>query len=51
MSILRYDAERRVLVVTKGHPFERDAFFTALESIGGVAFTAVEQPMVARRPR
>jgi hypothetical protein len=44
MSILRYDATRRVLVVTKGHPFQRDAFFGALERIDAAAFTAVEQP-------
>lgn len=44
MSILRYDDARRVLVVTKGHPFERDAFFGTLETITDLAFTAVEQP-------
>lgn len=44
MSILRYDTAPRVLVVTKGHPFERDPFFRTLEGISELAFTAVEQP-------
>ncbi len=44
MSILRYDDARRILVVTKGHPFERDAFFAMLERWPDLATTAVEQP-------
>ena len=44
MSILRYDAALQALVFSKGHPFARDAFFDALESIQDVAITAVEQP-------
>lgn len=44
MSILRYGAKHHALVVTKGHPFERDAFFAALDATPDFAFTAVEQP-------
>ncbi len=35
---------QRVLVITKGHPFERDAFFGMFEALDGVDFTHVEQP-------
>ena len=48
MSILRYDDARRVLVVTKGHPFPRDAFFGSLERHRDWIFTAVEQPAAQR---
>ena len=44
MSIIRYDAPLQALVVTKGHPFERDPFFALSESLPDVACTAVEQP-------
>jgi type 1 glutamine amidotransferase len=44
MGFLRYGADLEVLVVTKGHPFERDAFFAVFESWRGIACTAVEQP-------
>ena len=44
MGILRTDVEVNALLVTKGHPFERDAFFAAFESWPNIACTAVEQP-------
>ena len=43
-GFLRYGADLEVLVVTKGHPFERDAFFSVFESWRDIACTAVEQP-------
>lgn len=33
-----------VLLVTKGHPFERDPFFSVFEQMEGVDYTHVEQP-------
>lgn len=44
MGLLRYDAALNVLLVTKGHPFERDAFFGVFERWPDIACTAVEQP-------
>jgi hypothetical protein len=44
MSIIRYGAKRNVLLVTKGHPFVRDAFHALFEAIPDCAVTAVEQP-------
>lgn len=44
MSLLRYDDALRVLLVTKGHPFERDPFFALFEGMAGIATTHVEQP-------
>ena len=43
-GFLRFGAELQVLLVTKGHPFERDPFFAVFESWPGIACTAVEQP-------
>jgi type 1 glutamine amidotransferase len=43
-GVLRYGADLEVLVVTKGHPFERDAFFSVLESWRDIACNGVEQP-------
>lgn len=44
MSIIRYDTPLHALVVTKGHPFERDPFFAMFEGMRDVAYSAVEQP-------
>jgi type 1 glutamine amidotransferase len=44
MSLIRYDAALNVLVVTRGHPFERDPFFAVFESFDDMACSAVEQP-------
>lgn len=35
---------REVLLVTKGHPFDRAAFFTIFDDMEGVGWTHVEQP-------
>ena len=37
------DEERNILVVTRGHPFERDAFFGMIDSLG-FAWTHIEHP-------
>lgn len=37
-------ASLNILLVTKGHPFERDAFFTVFDEMEGVDWTHVEQP-------
>ena len=44
MSIIQYGAKRNALVVTKGHPFERDPFHAIFESFADIASSAVEQP-------
>jgi type 1 glutamine amidotransferase len=44
VGFLRYGSELEILLVTKGHPFERDAFFSVFESWRGIGHTAVEQP-------
>ncbi len=44
MGFIRHGALLNVLLVTKGHPFERDAFFAVFESWRDIACTAVEQP-------
>jgi type 1 glutamine amidotransferase len=44
VSIIRYDAPLNALLVTKGHPFARDAFYSAFERFPDIAVTAVEQP-------
>lgn len=46
--LVRYDARVRVLVLTKGHPWDRAAFSGMLESFKGISFTEVEQPAGAR---
>jgi len=44
VSIIRYDTPLSALLVTKGHPFEREPFHAALESFPDIAITSVEQP-------
>lgn len=44
MSILRYETACQVLLVTKGHPFERDPFFAMFDAMPGIVATHVEQP-------
>jgi hypothetical protein len=42
MSPIRYDAPMNALVVTKGHPFQRDPFFAArLKAVAGAALLLV----------
>lgn len=42
--VIRYDARLNVLVSTKGHPFDRTAFFEMFDAMKGLAWTHVEQP-------
>ncbi len=44
MSIIHSDEPINALVVTKGHPFQRDPFFSMLEGMSGITCTNVEQP-------
>lgn len=44
MGVIKYNSKLNVLVSVKGHPFERDAFFEALETFNDTSHTAVEQP-------
>ena len=44
MSTMRYGAKLNVLLVTKGHPFARDAFHAMFDAIPDCAVTAVEHP-------
>jgi len=37
----------RTLVITKGHPFEREPFFAMFDSVTGVEWTHVEHPAAA----
>lgn len=37
-------SDERILLITKGHPFERDAFFGLFDALDGVEWTHVEQP-------
>jgi hypothetical protein len=42
--VIRYDQPKNLLVVTKGHPFEKQAFFSMFDSMKGLTWTHVEQP-------
>jgi len=44
MSVIDYQAKQRILVMTKGHPFNRDDFFAVFDQFTGIDCTAVEQP-------
>ena len=44
MSVLRTGAAVEALVVTKGHPFDRNAFSALLDGLPGVACSLVEHP-------
>jgi type 1 glutamine amidotransferase len=44
MSMIRHGADFEILVVTKGHPFERDPFFAIFDGYSDIAWCAVEQP-------
>lgn len=37
-------SDKEILLITKGHPFERDAFFSMFDALPGVNWTHVEQP-------
>ncbi len=36
--------DKEILLITKGHPFPRDAFFEMFDALPGVKWTHVEQP-------
>jgi type 1 glutamine amidotransferase len=36
--------DKEILLITKGHPFQRDAFFEVFDSLAGIKWTHVEQP-------
>ena len=38
------DRDRKVLLVTNGHPFEREPFFKVFDEMSGIDWTHVEQP-------
>lgn len=46
--LIRYDAKVRLLVVTKGHPYDRAAFCDLFDSLKGISGTHVEQPAAAQ---
>jgi type 1 glutamine amidotransferase len=41
---IHYEASRNILVVTKGHPFEKSEFFAMFDAMNGITWTHVEQP-------
>lgn len=42
--VIRYDAPKKLLLVTKGHPFDQPAFFALFDMLDGFAWTHVEHP-------
>ncbi|MCX2972375.1 ThuA domain-containing protein [Halieaceae bacterium IMCC8485] len=44
MSFIDYQSSTDVLVMTKGHPFDRDAFFAAFDSFSDLSYCSVEYP-------
>lgn len=44
MSFIDYQSSPDVLVMTKGHPFDREAFFAALDSLPDVSYCSAEYP-------
>ncbi|WP_101758034.1 ThuA domain-containing protein [Oceanicoccus sp. KOV_DT_Chl] len=44
MSFINYTAKHKVLVMTKGHPFNREDFFSVFDRLPDIEATAVEQP-------
>ena len=44
MSFIDYQSNPDVLVMTRGHPFDREAFFAAFDSISGLSYCSVEYP-------
>lgn len=48
MPVVRYGEPLNVVVVAKGHPYERDAFMAIFDTLPGIACTLVEQPAAQR---
>lgn len=44
MSFIDYRQDCDVLVMTRGHPFDREAFFSTLDSLEGVSYSSVDYP-------
>ena len=44
MPVVRYGQPLNVLVVAKGHPYERDPFMAIFDALPGIACSLVEQP-------
>jgi len=36
--------DKEILLITKGHPFKRDAFFEVFDALSGISWTHIEQP-------
>lgn len=45
MSIINYSAERRLLTIARGHPYERDAFAALFEGLDEYDVCHAEQPV------
>ncbi len=48
MPVVRYGEPLNVLIVAKGHPYQRDAFMALFDTLPGIAATLVEQPAAQR---
>jgi type 1 glutamine amidotransferase len=47
MPTIDYQAQLRLLVAVRGHPFDRNAFAAMFDSMSGIAATFVDQPAAA----
>ncbi|MDA4845100.1 ThuA domain-containing protein [Hoeflea poritis] len=45
--VIRYDSPLNLLVSTKGHPFDRNAFSDMFDAMRGMTWTHIEQPATA----
>lgn len=48
MSTINYNATENLLVVARGHPYERDAFCALFDALGEYRWSLVEQPAAQR---
>jgi type 1 glutamine amidotransferase len=44
MSFINYRNSQRILVMTRGHPFNREDFFAIFDAMDGIEACAIEQP-------
>lgn len=44
MSFIDYQASKKILLMTRGHPFNREDFFSVFDAMKGIDVCAVEQP-------
>lgn len=47
MGIIDHNATRELLVIARGHPYERDAFAAVFDALPGYRWSLVEQPAAA----